>query len=106
MPSYFNRYNKFTVDEQSKTLPFVKLPTKGTDKFVEYKVGRSRMDKFSNEYYSSPFYGWLIMLANLEYGGLETNIPDSATIRIPFPLKESLDDYNRAIKDILRYYGE
>ena len=32
----------------------------------------------------SPYFGWLIMQANPEYGGSEIDIPDNTTLKIPF----------------------
>ncbi len=51
------------------------------------------MDKLSQQYYGNPYHGWLIMLANPQYGGVEENIPDSEIIRIPFPFRDSLQQY-------------
>jgi hypothetical protein len=43
-------------------------------------------------YYNNPYGGWLIMLANPEFGGLEFNIPNQTVIRIPFPSIVQLKD--------------
>jgi hypothetical protein len=37
------------------------------------------------------------MLANPQYGGLEFDIPDETTIRIPFPLINAIQDYQQAV---------
>lgn len=106
MGSYTNRYKDFIVNEVPISVPFVKLPTKGTDTFVTYKVGKSRLDKISDEKYGTPYYGWLILQANPEYGGREFNIPDNTLLRVPYPLDQSLKDYKNALKILLSYYGE
>ena len=106
MATYFNRYRTFISNGNQTSVPLAKIPEKSTDKFVIYNTGKSRLDKISQQYYSSPYFGWLIMQANLEYGGLEWNIPDQSIIRVPFPLQDTINDYNSAMDLILTYYGE
>jgi hypothetical protein len=102
---YYNRYSTFLINGQQTVVPFVQVPQKTTDKTYIYKVGRSRLDKISQEYYSTPFFGWLILQANPQYGGLETYIPDGAILVVPFPLLPSLQDYNAALNNHFYYYG-
>jgi len=102
---YYNRYDEFLINGQQTVVPFVNLPQKTTDKTFIYKVARSRLDKISQEYYNTPFFGWLILQANPQYGGLENNIPDGAILIIPFPLLPSLQDYKSALNSHFYYYG-
>ena len=102
---YYNRYTNFLVNGEQTVVPFVQVPQKTTDKTYIYKVGRSRLDKISQEYYGSPFFGWLILQANPQYGGLENFIPDGAILIIPFPLLPSLQDYKGALTTHFYYYG-
>lgn len=51
----------------------------------------------SNTYYGDPNYDWLIMMANPEYGSMEFDIPDGTILRVPYPLKETIDNYNKAV---------
>ena len=81
------------------------VPRKATDIKYPFRAGQSRLDKISQQYYNTPYFGWLIMMANPEYGGLEWNIPDNAIIVIPYPLNASIQDYNNAIKTRFYYYG-
>lgn len=104
--SYYNRYKGLNGDDGTISPPFVKLDPKPTDKFIEYNVTRSRLDKICQEQYGSPFYGWLILMANPEYGGLEWNIIDGSFVRVPFPLDETLKEYQRKLKARLEYYGQ
>ena len=46
------------------------------------------------------------MLANPQYGGLEFDIPEGAVLTIPFPLMQSLQDYQNKIDKYLRENGE
>lgn len=84
-----------TVDQ----MPFVTIPNNSTDKFVEWNAGKSRMDKFSQTYYSTPFYDWLILYANPLYIS-EFDIPDGVIIRIPFPLETARGQYETTLKKI------
>jgi hypothetical protein len=81
------------------------VPSKPTDKTFIYKVAKSRLDKVSQEFYNSPVFGWLILQANPQFGGLENNIYDGAILIIPFPLVPSLQDYKAAIENYFYYYG-
>lgn len=106
MNQYFNRYEYFDVDGESKIVPGIELPIKGTDKFIQYKRGKHRLDKVSQEYYGTPLFGWLIMMANPTLGSLEFEIPDNSIVRIPFPLINSLQDYKKNVELYRLYYGE
>lgn len=102
---YYNRYTDFLINGQQTVVPFVQLPLKSSDRSYIYKVGRSRLDVVSQEFYNTPYFGWLILQANPEFGGLENNIYDGAILTIPFPLIPSLQDYNAAIDNYFYYYG-
>jgi hypothetical protein len=65
----------------------------------------SRLDKVSQQFYDSPFFGWLILASNPEFGGNEFSIPDGSILTIPFPLLASLQDYNNALQTQFYYYG-
>jgi hypothetical protein len=102
---YYNRYQEFFVNGQQTIVPFVKLPSKPTDKRYIYRVGVSRLDKISQQFYDTPYFGWIILMANPEFGGLENNIPDGTDLIIPFPLVNSLQDYKKALDTHFFYYG-
>jgi len=102
---YWNRYNTFLIDGKQTVVPFVNVPSKPSDKRGIYKVGQSRLDKISQQYYGAPYFGWLILQANPQFGGLEWNIPDGAILTIPFPLLSSLQDYKGALETHFFYYG-
>ena len=102
---YFNRYYNFLINGNQTVVPFVKIEAKSSDKRYFYKTGMSRLDKFSQEYYGSPYFGWVILAANPLYGGLEWNIPDNGLLTIPFPLVASIQDYESALNTHFFYYG-
>ncbi len=102
---YYDRYQRFKIDGGYQMIPFLKIKPKNSDKTVVYHSQRTRMDKLSQEYYDNPFHGWLIMMANPQYGGVEENIPDNEIIRIPFPFKDSLQQYIEAVNEYERLYG-
>jgi hypothetical protein len=102
---YYHRYNDFLVDGKQTVVTYVSLPSKSTDKQYIYVVGQSRLDKVSQQYYGSPTFGWLILLANPIYGGNEFDIPDGSILTIPFPLVASLQDYKTQLNNHFYYYG-
>jgi hypothetical protein len=101
----YNRYTDFIINGQQTVVPYINLPSKTTDKRFIYKVGQSRLDKVSQQYYDTPVFGWLILVANSTYGGQEWNIPDGAILTIPFPLVASLQDYKNELENHFFYYG-
>lgn len=104
--SYFNRYEYFIEDGDYKIVPGIDIPIKPGDKYIQFKSGKDRFDKLSDEYYGSPFYGWLIMQANPLAGGVEFEIPENFRIRIPYPLLPTLQDYKKSVEQYNLYYGE
>ena len=103
---YYNRYKNFVNDGGFRIVPGIEIPIKSSDKYIQFKKNVDRLDKLSQDYYGSPLYGWLILLANPSLGSLEFDIPDKSFVRIPFPLIESLQDYKRGIELYSLYYGE
>ena len=89
-------YNRYSIirngSNEVDTLPFIKLPVNPSDKYEFWNAEFSRMDKLSEKYYGNPFYDFLILYANPEYLS-EFDIPDSAVIRIAFPLGKAKADY-------------
>lgn len=102
---YYNRYNQFLINGEQQVVPYISLPSKATDKNYIYIVGQSRLDKISQQFYGTPFFGWLIQQANPQYSGSEWSIPDGAILTIPFPLLTSLQDYNNELNNHFFYYG-
>ena len=102
---YYNRYQNFLLNGQQTVVPNVKLPAKTTDKKYVYRQGMSRLGKISYEFYNTPYFGWLIQMANPNLGSMENNIPDGTVLIIPFPLVQSLQDYKNAIDTHFYYYG-
>jgi hypothetical protein len=93
----YDRYKQFRVNGQIQIVPGLTIDPKDTDYFETYVLGQSRLDVISNDYYGDPNYDWLIMMANPQYGSLEYKIPDGATLRIPYPLSVTLENYNNKI---------
>lgn len=103
---YLNRYKFFINNSEYRILPFLELPVKPTDEVMIYKKNKSRLDKLSQEYYGTPYFSWLILQANPQFGGLEWEIPDNSLLRIPLPLLNTLQDYKQALETYTFYYGE
>jgi len=93
-------------DGDFRIVPGIEIPIKASDKYFFYKRGKDRLDKLSQEYYGSPVYGWLILMANPLVGSLEFDIPNNSLLRVPFPLTTSLQDYKRGVELYNLYYGE
>jgi hypothetical protein len=103
---YFDRYQFFIEEGNFKIVPGIEMPIKGTDKYLNYKKGKTRLDKVSQDFYGTPVFGWLILQANPQVGSIEFEIPDNTILRIPFPLTSSLQDYKRGVELYNLYYGE
>jgi hypothetical protein len=99
MSSYYDRYKSFTNNNEVSVIPFIKITKSDTDILIRYNQGQTRFDRLSLRYYGSPYYGWLINLANPEYGQLEFDISDDSIIRIPLPLERALSEYEDGIKN-------
>lgn len=106
MATYYDRYDKFKGNGSMKPVPGIKIPSYSSDKNVVYKVGETRLDILSQKYYNNPYHGWLILLANPQYGGLEFNIKDREVLRIPHPFNSAIERYINAVDIYKTLYGE
>lgn len=106
MAEYYDRYQRFKENGGVRPIPGILINTSVEDKSVVYKLGYTRLDKLSQEYYGNPYHGWLIMSANPKFGGLEWEIPNGEVIRIPFPFKDAIDRYNKEVERHILLYGE
>ena len=106
MSLYYDRYSDFRTNGAMFPLPGIIIPKSESDKFYIFHKGKDRLDKISNVYYTNPYSGWLIMLANPEYGGLEYLIPDMVTLRIPFPFESAIDSYITQVNTYIMLYGQ
>jgi hypothetical protein len=105
MADYLDRYSEFRINGGVKVIPGIKIPLAPTDKRVIYKVGQTRFDILSQKYYNTPYCGFLIMLANPQYGGLEFDVKDRDVIRIPFPFPSAAERYVTAVNEHKKLYG-
>lgn len=103
--SYYDRYGDFKNNGEYEFIPFIKLTQKQSDIKISYNRDRDRLDVISNKYYGSPYYGWLILMVNPQYGGLEFNIPNESVIRIPYPLTDTLQEYQGKVETHKKLYG-
>ena len=95
----YSRYKSFVGGDGSiKTVPFIKIPKKETDRYTYWDRMTSRMDLISYQYYGNPNYGWLILQANPELPSLEYMIGQGERIRVPFPLDLTITQYENDIK--------
>lgn len=96
---YYNRYKNFTNDGRNDIVPQIKIEKYNTDIIIVYNKSRMRLDNLSYKYYGNPDYGWLIMLANPQYGSMEFEICDGVALRIPYPLITAIERYETAVKE-------
>lgn len=98
---YFDRYQRLKSNGNYRIVPLINIKQYNTDLFITFDKTKMRLDNVSYKYYSSPDYGWLIMLANPQLGSLEYLIPDGARMRIPYPLDTALSRYETEISRFL-----
>ena len=103
---YVDRYSQFRTNNEIKPIPGIIIPSASSDLSYPYKQGTTRLDKLSNMFYNNPWSGWIIMAANPEFGGLEFNIPDMTSLRIPYPFDDAVNRYLTEIKNHKMLYGE
>ncbi len=101
---YFDRYGIFRVNGEVKPVPFISLDEKATDIIIQIKEN-TRFDILSQKYYGNGKHGYLILTANPSFGGLEFDIPVGTNIRVPFPFKRTLQEYQEKIREHVKYYG-
>lgn len=97
MTGTYDRYDLFRKDGKIEIVPFIKIPKKSSDINIVYKKNETRLDLVSYKYYGNPDYAWLIMQANPSLGSMEYDIPDGSTIRVPYPLDLTIENYIMAI---------
>ena len=101
-----NRYNDLNFNGKQQIMPGITISKRSTDKFATYHPERTKLYAISGSAYGDDTYGWLIMLANPAFGGLEFNIPDSTIIRIPFPYDSAIKRYLTEVDNHKALYGE
>tara|TARA_B100000953_G_C17803644_1_gene352957 strand:+ start:233 stop:550 length:318 start_codon:yes stop_codon:yes gene_type:complete len=101
---YLDRYEEFRGDKGFRPVPFIKISKSNSDKTVTYD-NNSRLDKISLDYYGTPFFGWLILLANPDLGSMEFEFPDNSILTIPFPLENGVNRYIEGVKKYKRLNG-
>lgn len=101
MAKYYDRYRDFRIDGQIMKVPYTKISHSDTDLFVTFDKSRMRMDTLSYKYYGDANYGWLLMMANPQFGSMEFDIPDKVLFRIPYPLTTALVRYEEEVQKVL-----
>lgn len=96
---YYNRYTQFKVNSNELGyIPFITIDKKPSDLKIVWKKNK-RLDVVSQEYYGAPYYGWLILMANPQFGGMEFDIPENTILTIPFPLMDTLKNYQERLEN-------
>lgn len=102
MAKYYNRYSGFDLGVSRNVVPFLEVGNVPSDIYITFKKSSMRLDMLSYKYYGDPDYGWLLMLANPQYGYYEYLIPDGVQFRIPYPLSLALSKYEESVSKALK----
>lgn len=94
MANSYSRYKIFTLNGIIISVPSIPIPSREEDRFVEYDINKTRLDRISAESYGDDSYWWVILMANPQYY-FEFDIPTGTVIRVPFPLDQVLFDFQR-----------
>ena len=101
---YYSIYIPFRINEKLTDIPFVKLPTKSTDLTHVWNKLSDRMDTVSEQFYSNPFGGKFILMANATICKNEDEIPDGTILVIPFPYNDALQRWLNEVEKLKQYY--
>lgn len=99
MANYYDRYLRFRGNGQVRLIPYLKIDKNDTDLYIVFDKSKMRMDMLSYKYYGDANYGWLILLANPSYGSMEFEIPDKSLLRIPYPLNNAINLYEKSVQE-------
>ncbi len=94
---YYNRYSEFLGDVGNKSIPFIDIPTKPTDKTKTFDKAVDRLDTLSFSYYGTTYFDWLIRMKNANLGADEFEWQDGDVLLIPYPLRDSVQQYLNGI---------
>lgn len=101
MANYYDRYLRFRGNGQVNLIPYLKIDESESDIRIVFDKSKMRMDSLSYKYYGDPNYGWLILMANPSYGSMEFEIPDKSLLRIPYPLNNAINLYEKSVQDAI-----
>lgn len=98
---YYDRYKSFRIDGDIMKIPYIEIDKSSSDLYIKFEKSRMRLDALSYKYYGDANYGWLLMMANPQFGSMEFEIPDGVLFRIPYPLQTAIISYERNVKEYL-----
>lgn len=99
---YYDRYKSFRADGEIKKFPPVEIDKYSTDLYIRFDKSKMRLDTLSYKYYGDANFGWLLMLANPQFGSMEFDIPDNVLFRIPYPLQTAKLRYEKNVAKYLK----
>jgi hypothetical protein len=100
---YYDRYKSFRIDGEVKKIPFIEIDKQSTDLYITFDKSKMRLDTLSYKYYGDANYGWLLLLANPQFGSMEFEIPDNVVFRVPYPLQTAILRYENKVNE---YFGK
>lgn len=96
---YYDRYQRLRDNGAVRMMPNIKIENASSDLKIYFDKNKMRFDMLSYKYYGDPNYGWLILMANPQYGSLEFSIPDGVILRIPYPLSNAISRFENAMEN-------
>lgn len=102
MAEYYDRYKSFRIDGKNLLVPTIKIDIASSDLTIVFNKSRMRLDNLSYKYYGDPNFGWLLLLANPQYGSMEYDIPDNVPFRIPYPLDSAKQRYEQKVNEYFK----
>ncbi len=100
----YDRYAAFRNNGSFNVTPTVEIGKEKSDLYIIYDSTRMRFDLLSYKYYGDANYGWMILLANPQYGSLEFMIPHGVKLRIPYPLTSAIQRYEKKITEWFEHH--
>lgn len=101
---YYNFYSKFSENGLVRMMPFLRVEMKNSDKTYIWNKSRDRMDLISQKFYGHPYGGPLLKMANAPYGKNEDDIPDQSVLIIPYPYRDSVQQWMESYEKYKRLY--
>ena len=99
MPYDFYKYLQQPNSPRTlKDMPPISIKKRNTDKFILYDRGKARLDYIAGQVYSDETLWRVIMWANPEYF-VEFDIPEGATVRVPYPINDVLSEITQQLVD-------
>lgn len=79
-----------------RDMPPFTISSRDSDKFITYNKQKNRLDNIAGNIYQDDTLWRVILWANPQYF-IEFDIPDNTVIRVPFPMRDVVDEVKMKI---------